>query len=146
MLFLACGSIAAEQQERWHPDLSMKTATSSEECGSCHVAIYREYAMGFGGDLTYKGIVYKSAKDKLLTFSANVSTSATAHSLAGVDPFPVHARGVEMGGKSCNVCHFPLAFEIPDIENIETAKPQPRPAGQEAGGTLNLHRSGQTRL
>ncbi|MBI5588964.1 MAG: hypothetical protein HY881_00630 [Deltaproteobacteria bacterium] len=134
MIGAAENSRAAEKQEARPPDLSMKTATSSEECGSCHVAIYREYAMGFGGDLSYKGIVYKFAKDKLLTLPANVSTSGTAHSLAGLDPFPIHARGIEMGGKYCNVCHYPLSFEIPDIENLETGKPQPRPPEQEAGG------------
>lgn len=130
----AAGPAAAAKGDGKGPDLSMKTATSSEECGGCHIAIYREYAMGFGGDLTYKGIIYQSAKDKILTLPANVSTSGTAHSLAGVDPFPIHARGVEMGGKSCNVCHYPLSFEIPDIESVETGKPQPRPADQEAGG------------
>ena len=134
MFIPASGVLAAGQQQTGHADLSMKTAASSEECGSCHVAIYREYAMGFGGDLTYKGIVYKSAKDKLLTLPANVSGGGTAHSLASLDPFPVHARGVETGGKSCNVCHYPLAFAIPDLENPETAKPQPRPPEQEAGG------------
>lgn len=134
LLIAVISSAEEKRAEGKAPDFSMGTATPSEECGICHVAIYREYAMGFGGDLTYKGIVYKSAKDKLLTLPANVSTSGTAHSLAGVDPFPIHARGVEMGGKSCNVCHYPLSFEIPDIENLETGGPQPRPPGQEAGG------------
>ncbi len=113
---------------------TMGTATSSAECGACHVAIYREYAMGFGGDLNYKGIVYQSAKDKLLTLPANVSTGGTAHSLAGLDPFPIHARDIEESGRSCNVCHYPQSFEIPDVENLETAKPKPRPPEQEAGG------------
>ncbi|MBF0549725.1 MAG: hypothetical protein HQK60_04245 [Deltaproteobacteria bacterium] len=134
LLVAGLGYTAEKKTTKAPPDLSMKTATSSEECGSCHVAIYREYAMGFGGDLNYKGIVYKSAKDKLLTLPANVSTGGTAHSLAGLDPFPIHARGVEESGKSCNVCHYPQSFEIPDIENLETGKPQPRPQNQEAGG------------
>lgn len=116
------------------PDFAMGSGTPSEECGVCHVAIYREYAMGFGGDLSYKGITYKSPQDKVLTLPAGVSTGGTAHSLAALDPFPVHARGVEKGGQSCNVCHFPLAFEIPGIENIEIGRPQPRPADKEGGG------------
>jgi hypothetical protein len=77
---------------------------------------------------------YQSAKDKILTLPANVSSTATAHALAGLDPFPVHARGVEKGGQSCNICHFPLSFEIPDMENLEIGRPQPRPGNQEAGG------------
>jgi len=136
LLIAGVGGAVRGQGTTKPPDLSMGTATASEECGVCHVAIYREYAMGFGGDLKYQGIVYQSAKEKILTLPANVSVSATAHSFAGFDPFPIHARGVEMGGRSCNVCHFPQSFEfeIPDMENLETGKPQPRPAGQEAGG------------
>ncbi len=113
----------------------MGTETSPEVCGACHVAIYREYAMGFGSDIQFKGIIYKSVQDKVLTLPANVSTTATAHALAGLDPFPVHARGVEHGKEpSCDVCHFPLAFQIPDLEHIEIGKPLPRPTAKEAGG------------
>src|SRR5512139_4008144 len=125
---------AESQQKPKAPDLAMATATPSEECGACHVAIYREYAMGFGGDLTYKGIVYRSQGDKLLTLPAKVSAGGTAHALAGIDPFPVHARGVEKSWQSCNVCHFPIAFQIPDLDNIEIGRPQPRPVEKEAGG------------
>ncbi|MEK6737220.1 MAG: hypothetical protein AABY74_00965, partial [Planctomycetota bacterium] len=49
-----------------------------------------------------------------------VSTSGTAHSLAGVDPFPIHARGTEEEGQSCDVCHFPDAFEIVDFADDQT--------------------------
>lgn len=110
------------------------TATPSEECGVCHQAIYREYAFGFGADLQFKGIVYKSTQDALLNLPSNVSTSGTAHSLAGVDPFPIHARGIEEEGKSCNVCHFPEAFDITGIEGLSITKPIARPKTQEAGG------------
>jgi hypothetical protein len=134
LLMIANGIAAEKQGKAKPPDFSMRTATPSEECGTCHIAIYREYAMGFGGDLKYRGIVYKSAQDKVLTLPASVSGGGTAHSLAGLDPFPVHARGVEKGGQSCNVCHFPLAFEIPDLENLEVGRPQPRPPDQETGG------------
>ncbi len=125
---------AESPQKAKAPDFAMGTATPSEECGACHVAIYREYAMGFGGDLTYNGITYKSPQDKVLTLPAGVSTGGTAHALAAVDPFPVHARGVEKGGQSCNVCHFPIAFQIPDLNNIEVGKPQPRSVQEEKGG------------
>ena len=113
---------------------TLGTATPSEECGVCHQAIYREYAMGFGSDLKFTGIVYKSVQDKLLTLPSNVSTSGTAHSLAGVDPFPVHARGMEEEGRSCDVCHFPEAFKIVDIEEPTIAKPVARPKDQESIG------------
>jgi hypothetical protein len=95
ILSIGAAHAAEDQGKAKRPDFSEGTATSSEECGSCHVAIYREYAMGFGGDTKYRGIVYQSTKDTTLTLPANVSSTATAHALAGLDPFPVHARGVE---------------------------------------------------
>jgi nitrate/TMAO reductase-like tetraheme cytochrome c subunit len=110
------------------------TATPSEECGVCHQAIYREYAFGFGSDLQFKGIVYKSVQDRILNLPSNVSTSGTAHSLAGVDPFPIHARGVEEKGSSCDVCHFPEPFEIVDIEEPSISKPKARQKSQESAG------------
>jgi hypothetical protein len=42
------------------------TATPSEMCGACHKAIYKEFALGFGGDIKYKYIFLKSAKDQRL--------------------------------------------------------------------------------
>jgi len=51
-----------------------------------------------------------------------------------VDPFPLHAREAEAEGKSCNVCHFPEAFDLPDMEVSELFKPLPRPKTEEAGG------------
>ncbi len=115
-------------------DFPEGTATPSEICGACHRAIYREFATGFGGDLKYPGIVYQSLKEKPLTLPANVSGSGTAHALAGIDPFPIHAREVEEKGRSCNVCHFPEPFDIPDLENPEIARPKPRPRSQETVG------------
>ena len=85
LLLLACGMLvsmlitgeaSAQQGNAKAPDFSLKTATPSEECGACHVAIYREYAMGFGGDLNYKGIVYQSAKEKLLTLAKDANAAA----------------------------------------------------------------------
>ncbi|MBI5585034.1 MAG: cytochrome c3 family protein [Deltaproteobacteria bacterium] len=115
-------------------DFPQGTATPSETCGECHKAIYREFALGFGSDLDYKDITLKSSSDKRLSLPAQVSASATAHAFAGVDPFPIHARGSEEEGRSCNVCHFPEAFSLPDMESLEIAKPKPRPKGQEIGG------------
>ncbi len=65
---------------------------------------------------------------------ATVSAMATLHASAGQDPFPTHARDAEEKGASCNVCHFPQPFEIPSLENLEMAKPSPRPRGEEKGG------------
>ncbi|MBI4221693.1 MAG: hypothetical protein HY607_03285 [Planctomycetes bacterium] len=114
------------------------TATPSEQCGICHQAIYREYALGFGSDLEFKGIVYKSAQDKILKIPSNVSARGSAHFLAGVDPFPIHARGAEEEGKSCDVCHFPKPFQITDIEKMYATegiqKPTPRSKDMEDVG------------
>jgi hypothetical protein len=110
------------------------TATSSEICGGCHVSVYREFAMGFGSDTRYQKIVLISPKEAPLTLPANVSVSSTAHAFAGIDPFPIHARETEMGGASCNVCHYPEAFDIPDIESPDIPKPKGRAKTQELGG------------
>ncbi|MBF0498150.1 MAG: hypothetical protein HQK58_16495 [Deltaproteobacteria bacterium] len=134
LLITGLGYTAEKKTTATPPDFSKGTATSAETCGECHIAIYREYAMGFGGDINYKGIVYQSAKDNPLRLPPKASTSATAHALSGLDPFPVHARNIENSGKSCNVCHFPLSFEIPDLENLEIGRPKPRPTNQESGG------------
>jgi nitrate/TMAO reductase-like tetraheme cytochrome c subunit len=115
-------------------DFPKGTATPSEECGACHVAIYREFATGFGSDLKTDRILYRSLHDKFLSLPARVSSSATLHATAGEDPFPAHAREIEEKGNSCNVCHFPQAFEIPDMDNPEITKPLPRPRGEEKGG------------
>lgn len=103
-------------------------------CGGCHHTIYREFAAGFGSDLQYKRIVYGSSPGPVLTMPAGLSSTGTLHALAGAEPFPIHAREAEEEGRSCNVCHFPEAFELPDIDNVDIAKPQPRPKPQEAVG------------
>jgi nitrate/TMAO reductase-like tetraheme cytochrome c subunit len=110
------------------------TATPSEECGACHRAIYREFALGFGSDTKYKKMVLRSAKEQPFSFPANVSSTSTAHAAAGLDPFPIHAREAEEEGKQCNVCHFPEPFAIPDMETLEIPKPKSRAKGLEAGG------------
>jgi len=110
------------------------TATPSEVCGKCHKAIYNEFAHGFGADIHYSDITLKSAKENKLNLPAGVSGSATAHAFAGVDPFPAHARDVEEEGRSCNVCHYPEAFAIPDLNVPEMTKPKPRPKSMEQGG------------
>jgi len=115
-------------------DFPKGTATPSVECGECHQAIYREYAFGFGTDLTYKHMAPKSAQEGLLSLKGRVSSMGTAHSISGIDPWPIHARGDEMGGKSCNVCHYPEPFEIPDLDKPEIERPKARPQGQETEG------------
>jgi len=140
MVFAALTGIVAV----WAPSLAQEapsvdfpegTATASEVCGACHQAIYREFATGFGSDLQYRAILYQSPEGKrLLGLPANVSATATAHALAAADPFPAHARSAEEEGRSCNVCHFPQPFEIPDIDKPEVGKPTARPKAQEAGG------------
>lgn len=110
------------------------TATTSESCGACHMAIYREFAFGFGSDIRYKPTSIPAKPGEKLALPANVSATATAHAFAGVEPFPIHSREAEEEGKSCNVCHFPEPFAIPEINIAEMAKPKGRPKGKEAGG------------
>ncbi len=110
------------------------TATPSEFCGACHKAIYREFSEGFGADLHYGEILYESPEGKKVIGMPAKTSIPTLHALAGTDPFPMHARTIEEGGRSCNVCHFPQPFAIPDINKAEIAKPKGRPKEQEAGG------------
>ncbi len=115
-------------------DFPFGTATPSAFCGQCHGMIYLEHAFGFGADLKFKPIVYRSLEETPLALPADFSDNATAHHIAGVDPWPILARGVENGGQSCNVCHFPQAFDLPDINTPTIPKPVPRPSDLEAGG------------
>jgi hypothetical protein len=110
------------------------TATKSESCGACHKAIYREFAYGFGSDIHNLPTTIPAKPGEKLTMPAAVSATATAHAFAGVDPYPIHSREAEEGGKSCNVCHFPEPFAVPDIDVAEMTKPKPRGKGFEAGG------------
>jgi len=110
------------------------TATSSETCGACHKAIYREFAFGFGSDIRYKPTTLPTKESEKLTMPATVSATPTAHAFAGTEPYPIHAREAEEERKSCNVCHFPEPFVIPDMNTPEMVKPKARPKGKEAGG------------
>ena len=110
------------------------TATTSESCGACHKAIYREFAFGFGSDIHYKPTTIPTKPGEKLAIPANVSATATAHAFAGVEPYPIHAREAEEEGKSCNVCHYPEPFAIPDINTLEMVKPKGRPKTKEVGG------------
>jgi nitrate/TMAO reductase-like tetraheme cytochrome c subunit len=108
------------------------TSTPPEKCGTCHRAIYREFAFGFGADIHIRTAAPVAGEK--LRGPANVSAPATAHAVSGVEPFPMHAREAEEEGRSCNVCHFPEPFAIPDLNVAEMAKPKGRPKGKEAGG------------
>ncbi len=110
------------------------TATPSETCGACHKAIYREFAFGFGSYNHYQPTTILQKEGEALAMPATVSATATAHAFAGAEPYPVHAREAEEGGRSCNVCHFPEPFAIPDISAEGMTKPKGRPKTQEAGG------------
>jgi len=102
-------------------DFPQGTATPSELCGACHKAIYREFSEGFGADLQYGEILYESDQgNKVLGMPAKTSIPSL-HAFAGIDPFPAHARAIEEGGMSCDVCHFPQPFDIPDANQAEIA-------------------------
>jgi hypothetical protein len=116
-------------------DFPLGTATPSEVCGKCHESIYFEHAFGLGADLKWNPIIYKSLDEPLLVLPSTFSDTATAHHVAGVDPWPIRAREVDNGGASCNVCHYPEAFDIPDIKTTTVIPdPIPRTFGQEAVG------------
>lgn len=120
----------------WAAEVSFPegTATPSETCGACHKAIHREFAFGFGSDIHYQSTTIPSAPREKLTLPANVSATATAHAFAGVELYPVHAREAEEEGKSCNVCHYPEPFVIPDMNTLEMVKPKARTKEKEAVG------------
>lgn len=111
------------------------TATSSEMCGACHQAIYKEYAEGFGSDLHWAAMKGPFPGAALLVLPRGTPRSATAHAVAGVDPFPLAALQFEEGGKRCIICHYPEPLIYPDISAAKIVKPTPRPENQEAGIT-----------
>jgi hypothetical protein len=116
-------------------DFPQGTATPSADCGACHQAIYREYSEGFGSDTRYPAVTLRTKGDRVLTMPAGTSVAASAHAVSGADPWPIHAREAEEGGRTCNVCHFPQPFAIPDRATLEIAKPSPRPEAQGEGIT-----------
>ncbi len=141
-LFLAvqapCAVQAAEPLKPIPATVTVKfpqgTATPSEVCGECHKAIYREYAFGFGGDNRIQDIAAVISDKRDISHPINMSSMTTAHAMAGTDPFPRHARENEVEGKSCNVCHFPEAFNLPDLNVSEIFKPKPRSKDAETAG------------
>ncbi|QWV97606.1 hypothetical protein KP005_20105 [Geomonas nitrogeniifigens] len=115
-------------------DFPQGTATPSETCGGCHKAIYREFAFGFGSDLHYQPTTIPQKEGEAIPMPAGVSATATAHAFAGAERYPVHAREAEEEGRSCNACHYPEPFAIPDINVVEMTKPKARGKEKEAVG------------
>jgi hypothetical protein len=81
--------------------------------------------------MKYPGVTLRRIGDKVLEMPAGTSVAASAHAVAGTDPWPIHAREAEEEGRKCNVCHFPQPFAIPAPTELEVTKPAPR---QEAQG------------
>lgn len=111
------------------------TGTPSELCGACHKALYQEFASGGRSDLRWNGMKFQPHSTTLLQLPAGASRSATAHALAGSDPFPLEARRVEEDGKECNVCHFPQPFAYPEMSAAKIEKAKPRESGRSLGVT-----------
>lgn len=109
-------------------------ATPSATCGECHQAIYREFAFGFGSDIHYHPTTIPTKPAEKMTMPAGVSGTATAHAFSGAEPYPIHAREAENEGKSCNTCHFPESFTIPDINTPKLGKPAGKGKEVETGG------------
>ena len=110
------------------------TATPSEVCGECHKAIYQEHSHGFGSDNPAMIIMSTAAQHRVKGPSFAASPQGTSHALAGVDLFPIHSRDAEEGGKSCNSCHFPTSFALPDVDVAGVAQPAARQKADEVGG------------
>lgn len=110
-------------------------ATPPEVCGACHKTLYKEFTEGVGTDLKWSGMKFGPSSKKLLNLPAGASKSATAHHLAGSDPWPVEAKRVEEDGKECNLCHFPQPFDYPDGSAAKFEKVKPRAANREIGIT-----------
>lgn len=111
------------------------TATPSEVCGACHKALYSEYSQGTGTDLVWRKMKFDPTSKTLLELPAGAFRSATAHALAGSEPWPIEATKVEEESRACNVCHYPQAFDYPDIGDTKFEKVKPRTAYREGGIT-----------
>ena len=136
---LPLASLAAEPDRKPVPatitvTFPLGAATPSEVCGKCHQAIYNEYAHGFGSDSNSKDIQVTASGNRDIKLPTSSASTAAAHALSGVDPFPIHAREIEEDGKSCNVCHFPESFALPVLDSDEVAIPKPRKKSEESGG------------
>jgi hypothetical protein len=139
-LFAPANAYAAEASQASAPaagklQFPEGAATPSEVCGACHKMIFREMAYGIGTDLNWKGMKVQPKSNALLELPPNVSRSATAHFVAGFDPWPIEAARVEENGKKCNVCHYPQSLAYPDLLSAAIDKPKPRELHQERGVT-----------
>jgi hypothetical protein len=133
---LSAGDPIKKKDPRTEPPIFWPygAATTSEFCGVCHAAIYQEHALGLGADAAWKPMILKSLDESLMTLPAEMPKTASAHHAAGVDPWPIRAREVENGGKSCNTCHYPEAFALPDITTPIMTEPTPRSLSRESVG------------
>jgi len=111
------------------------TATPSELCGGCHKSIYREYSQGESSDFRWGGMKTNSSSSKALTLPAGTPPAATAHAVAGIDPWPLDAIQVEENGRKCNVCHYNEPLVFPDMAAAKIEKPKARATGHEQGVT-----------
>ena len=111
------------------------TATQSGVCGTCHKMMWREMYNGAGTDLEWRSMKVQSTSKALLNLPPSDSRSTTAHYVAGNDPWPIEAARLEERGRKCNVCHYPQAFEYPDILSAKIDPPKPRDLYQERGVT-----------
>jgi hypothetical protein len=122
-VFIQKQSIASKQK-----DFPKGTATPSSECGECHQTVHREYASGFGSDIVCNPMAYKSQKQELRSLPGRLLTAGSAHSIAGND------LGPEARGNSCDRCHHPEPFEIPDLDKVEIEPPKAHPQSEGAPG------------
>jgi len=90
-------------------------ATPSETCGECHQTLYREYALGVGGDI-------HSANRSI---PATVSSAATAHATSRFTPL---ASGGDV--EWCRSCHFAGSFNIPGKDEAGKQLPNLINAGE----------------
>lgn len=118
LLLIAAASYGATEKAAF----PLGAATPSEVCGSCHSAIYREYALGFGSDQSNRATFRNSTTSML---PDNFSSKATGHALSGINADQARQHEIEV--VPCNSCHSPEGFAIPvKLDISEVDKPRAR--------------------